>query len=86
MGTKAASDSRVTPQHDGLIVWGAEAIGRVIGRNPRQTHHLLHKGALPARKIREVWCANAEKLIAHCSADESRQPGAQRLATSGDAP
>jgi hypothetical protein len=65
--TKAA---RNAPPADSLIVWGAEAIGRVIGRNPRQTHYLLEKGALPARKVRGLWCANVEKLIAHCSADD----------------
>jgi hypothetical protein len=27
-------------------VWGAEAIGAVIGRNPRQTHHLLTRGEI----------------------------------------
>jgi hypothetical protein len=27
-------------------VWGAEAIGAVIGRNPRQTHHLPTRGEI----------------------------------------
>ena len=28
------------------LVWGAEAIGRVIGRTAKQTYHLLRTGAL----------------------------------------
>jgi hypothetical protein len=58
-----ARNKRVIPPAD-RIVWGAEAIGRVIGRNPRQTHYLLAKGALPARKLRGIWCANVDQLIA----------------------
>jgi hypothetical protein len=32
--------------------WGAEAIGEIIGRNPRQVFHLYHSGAL--KSIRKV--------------------------------
>ena len=35
---------------DDDVVWGAEAVGRVINRNPRQTYHLLQTGALPAER------------------------------------
>jgi hypothetical protein len=31
-------------------VWGAEAIGAVIGRNPRQTHHRLTRGEIKSAK------------------------------------
>jgi hypothetical protein len=44
------------------VVWGAEAIGRVIGRDARQTHHLLAIGAIPAKKIGGRWAADAEVL------------------------
>jgi hypothetical protein len=68
--SQPARTARPGPPADPLIVWGAEAIGRVIGRNPRQAFYLLEKGALPARKVRGIWCANVEKLIAHCSGDD----------------
>ena len=40
------SNRSVNGQPDDLNsgFWGAEAIGAVIGRNPRQTHHLLTRG------------------------------------------
>jgi hypothetical protein len=44
------------------IVWGADGIGRVIGRSARQTHHLLAIGAIPAKKIGGRWAADAEVL------------------------
>jgi hypothetical protein len=31
-------------------VWGAEAIGQVIGRTSRQVFHLVAQGRLPVRK------------------------------------
>ena len=45
-------------------IWGAEAIGRVIGRTKRQTYHLLESGHLPARKIGDSWVANDASLLA----------------------
>ena len=44
MHNKDDSNRSVNDQVDNLnrgFCWGAEAIGAVIGRNPRQTHHLL---------------------------------------------
>jgi len=32
--------------------WGAEAIGEIIGRSPRQVFHLYHSGAL--KSIRKI--------------------------------
>jgi hypothetical protein len=32
------------------IVWGAEAIGRVINQTPRQTHYMLSRGLIKAAK------------------------------------
>jgi hypothetical protein len=43
------SNRSVNGQHEDLnsaFCWGAEAIGAVIGRNPRQTHHLLTRGEI----------------------------------------
>ena len=42
-------DDKVNDQVDDLnsgFCWGAEAIGAVIGRNPRQTHHLPTRGEI----------------------------------------
>jgi len=44
-------------------VWGAAEIGRIINRNPRQTHHLLTSGLIKsARRIGGRWVANAGAL------------------------
>jgi hypothetical protein len=46
------------------FVWGARAIGQVIGRTERQAHHLLESGALKsARKKGGRWVANRAVLI-----------------------
>jgi hypothetical protein len=45
------------------IVWGARAIGEVIGRSARQTHYLLEQGAIrAARKVGAQWCASLSGL------------------------
>jgi hypothetical protein len=46
------------------VVWGAEAIGAVIHRNPRQTFYLLEAGKLPAKKIGRQWIASRKRLLA----------------------
>lgn len=51
------------------IVWGAAAIGRVINRSPRQTFWLLETGAIPARKINNLWSASPAALLAHCAGE-----------------
>jgi hypothetical protein len=44
-------------------VWGAAAIGQIINRNPRQTHHLLASGNIKsARRIGGRWVANSAAL------------------------
>ena len=46
------------------FLWGAAKIGRVIGLNQRQAHHLLTNGEIKsARKIRGRWVANRPALI-----------------------
>lgn len=59
------------PPADPALVWGAAAIGRVIGRSPRQTHYLLETGKLSpaARKVGAIWCGSPQKLIEHLSGD-----------------
>jgi hypothetical protein len=45
------------------VLWGAEAIARVINRTRRQTHHLLNRGAIDAaKKIGGRWCAERNEL------------------------
>jgi len=43
-------------------IWGAEAIGKLIKRSERQTFYLLEQGAIPARKIGGLWCAEENEL------------------------
>lgn len=46
------------------LVWGAEAIAKLIGRSPRATFHMLDNGELPAKKVGGRWVAERSKLIA----------------------
>ncbi len=41
--------------HD--LIWGVAAIAAEIGRNQRQTFHLLEHGNIPAKKVGGRWCA-----------------------------
>jgi hypothetical protein len=52
------------------VVWGAEAIGRVIGKTPRATFHLLERGLLPARKVGKQWVASRRKLLQALTGEE----------------
>jgi hypothetical protein len=50
---------------ESLVIWGAEPIGEIIGRNPRQAHHLLTSGQIKsARKVGGRWCASIAALRA----------------------
>jgi hypothetical protein len=44
------------------LVWGALAIGRLIGLTERQTIHLLKTGGIPARKVGGRWVAERGEL------------------------
>ena len=46
------------------LIWGIESIANTIGRTVRQTHHMLSKGALPARRINGRWVVERSKLVA----------------------
>ena len=48
-------------------LWGAQAIGEVIGKNRRQTFWLLQNGMLPARKVGSLWVS--ERLLAFLRSD-----------------
>lgn len=45
------------------LVWEVAAISKLIGRNERQTFHLLNTGALPAKKVGGRWVAERSRLI-----------------------
>ena len=46
------------------LVWGADAIGAVIGRTNRQIYHLLASGALKsAKRIGGRWVASRAALL-----------------------
>jgi hypothetical protein len=47
-----------------LPIWGARAIGRVIGKKPTETFYLLKSGQLPATKIGDSWVAYPSRLRA----------------------
>jgi hypothetical protein len=45
------------------IVWGADAIGVLIDRTPRQTHYLLNKGLIKsAKRVGRQWVASRSAL------------------------
>jgi hypothetical protein len=52
------------------VIWGAEAIGEVIGKPTRATFHLLEAGLLPAKKIGKQWCASRRKLLHALTGEE----------------
>ena len=46
------------------FAWGADEIGRVIGRSARQTHHLLaHYQIKSARKVGGRWVTERAALL-----------------------
>ena len=58
-------------------VWGAEAIGRAIGRDRRQTFYLLEKGLIRSvKRIGKRWVADEDDLRREFSSgrDEARAP------------
>jgi hypothetical protein len=44
-------------------IWGAHAIGRVIGRSETEASYLLQKGLLPASKVGKYWVTTARRLM-----------------------
>ncbi|MBY3472070.1 helix-turn-helix domain-containing protein [Rhizobium laguerreae] len=45
------------------LIWGAEAIAKLIGRSQRATFHMLDSGELPAKKVGGRWVAERSVLI-----------------------
>ena len=46
------------------LLWGIEAISKVIGRGYQQTSYMLRTGKLPAKQVGERWVASRKKMIA----------------------
>jgi hypothetical protein len=46
------------------LIWGAEEIGKTIGRSARATFDMLEKKQLPAKKVNGRWVIARQKLIA----------------------
>nr|WP_304363862.1 helix-turn-helix domain-containing protein [Jiella sp. LLJ827] len=44
------------------MVWGVEAIAKLIGRTHAATYHMCANGELPARRIGRRWVAKREAL------------------------
>jgi hypothetical protein len=66
----AVQHEQVREHDDDLgIVWGAEAIGRVINQTQRQTHYMLSRGLIKAaRQCGGKWYADKAGLRAQfCS-------------------
>lgn len=45
------------------LIWGAAEIGKIIGRSPRATFHMLDTGEIPAKKVCGRWVAERGKLL-----------------------
>jgi hypothetical protein len=52
-------------------IWGAVAIGRVIGRNERQTFYLLHQKRIDADRIGSQWVSTPRRLLARIRGEGS---------------
>lgn len=55
------------------IIWGAEAIGKAIGRSERQVFHMHAQGALPTRKVGHHLVASRRKLIEALIGESTQQ-------------
>jgi hypothetical protein len=56
-------------------IWGAEAIGAAINRNPKQTYYLLNKGLIrSAQRIGTQWVADEDDLQREFSIAGQAQP------------
>lgn len=70
MESKMSLSTEIPAADDADLVWGADAIGNVIGRTARQVDHLLHKGLLPARKFGGRWVASRKRLLGAVVGDD----------------
>lgn len=54
------------------FIWGAENIGKEIGKGRREVYHLARTGALPVKKVGNQLVGNRDELR-----DLSKWPGAE---------
>jgi hypothetical protein len=69
----AVSDDSVNESKtsESPVCWGAEAIGKAIGRSTRQTNHLLATGQIQsAKKIGGKWIAGRAALLSEFGAGQ----------------
>ncbi|KAA3500252.1 DNA-binding protein [Agrobacterium tumefaciens] len=45
------------------LLWGAEEIGKALGRSMRATYEILDKGEIPARKLNGRWVISRKRLV-----------------------
>jgi hypothetical protein len=57
MQSKSSDDNLDAP------IWGAAAIGQIIGRSKRQTFHLLERKLIDADKIGATWVSTPRRLL-----------------------
>jgi hypothetical protein len=50
-------------------IWGAAAIGQVIGRNERQTFYLLQRKLIDADQLGNQWVSTPRRLLARIRGD-----------------
>jgi hypothetical protein len=65
MGQQLASDDNALSND---LIWGVASIAAEIGRNSRQTFHMLENGKLPAAKNGGRWVASRSGLRRHFAA------------------
>lgn len=53
------------------LLWGADSIGKAIGRTERQTKHMLTKGEIPGRKCNGRWVASLTALRKHFEGEDA---------------
>lgn len=57
------------------LVWGVDAIGKLIGRTYRQTYHMIQSGNLPmVKQVGERYVASRSKLISFFMEDADVSP------------
>ncbi|NRF08692.1 helix-turn-helix domain-containing protein [Agrobacterium pusense] len=51
------------PNDDLDLLWGAEEIGKALGRSMRATYEILDKGEIPAKKLNGRWVISRKRLV-----------------------
>jgi hypothetical protein len=59
------------------LLWGADAIGKAIGRSSRQAFYLLERRMIPGTKVGKLWCASRRRLLATLAGEERKEEQAQ---------